>query len=180
MSHSDKNSPRTDHADWDTTFIRAAYVFADRSKDPSSQVGAVIASAENATFNNQPVGNRLLSQGYNGAPNGWSDEVFPWNRDGDDASETKYPYIIHAEMNAILNFFGDTSHLRGATVYTTHFPCYECTRHMAQLGIVRIVYDTPHSMPTASANIITAKIAKECGVSIEQTPERIGPPLNLM
>jgi len=112
-------------------FCAMALLVSKRSKDPNSQVGAVIVSPDN---------DRILSVGYNGFPNGISDDDFPWVRTAENEMDTKYPYVIHAEMNAILNFRGDLKALNGATIYTTLFPCHECTKAIIQTGIKKIVY----------------------------------------
>ena len=104
---------RTNYSSWDENFMLHAVVASARSKDPSSQVGACIVG------NN----NRILSLGYNGAPNTWDDKEFPWDREAEDYNHTKYPYVIHGEMNALLNYKGDNKDLIGSTVYVTLFPC---------------------------------------------------------
>ena len=99
----DKNKKRSNYISWDEYFMAIAKLSAMRSKDPSTQVGACIVGADN----------RILSIGYNGTPNGFNDDEFPWNREGDNLN-TKYPYVCHAEMNAILNcFFEETDRLQG-------------------------------------------------------------------
>lgn len=118
---------RTDYVSWDEYFMGIALLSALRSKDPGTQVGACIVSAEK----------RILTVGYNGMPSGCSDDEFPWERDGDPLN-TKYLYVCHAEMNAILN--SGHSDLRGSTVYTTLFPCAECTKAMIQKGIREVIY----------------------------------------
>ena len=104
---------RTDYISWDEYFMGVALLAARRSKDPNTQVGACIVSPENI----------ILSTGYNGLPCCCSDDVFPWEREG---AETKYPYVVHAELNAILNAGGRV--LRGARLYVALFPCNECSR----------------------------------------------------
>ena len=118
---------------------------AHRSKDPSTQVGACIVSPENI----------IISTGYNGMPKGCSDDEFPWNRDGED---TKYPYVVHAELNAILNANGRD--LRGSRIYVALFPCNECAKAIIQSGIREVVYlsDKYATTPTtlASKRMMTA------------------------
>ena len=111
------NKQRMDYLDWDEYFMGVAELSAMRSKDPSTQVGACIVSADN----------RILSIGYNGAPNGFEDKYFPWDREGDFLA-TKYPFVCHAELNAISNFRGNKKDLEGAKLYVTLFPCNECTK----------------------------------------------------
>lgn len=118
---------RQDYVSWDEYFMGIALMSAFRSKDPGTQVGACIVSPEK----------RILTVGYNGMPSGCSDDEFPWEREGSPL-ETKYLFVCHAEMNAILN--SGHSDLRGSTVYTTLFPCAECTKAMIQKGIREVVY----------------------------------------
>jgi dCMP deaminase len=98
-----------------------------RSKDPSTQVGACIVDNDN----------KILSQGYNGLPMGCSDDEFPWDREG-NSLETKYPYVVHAELNAILNSRG--SYLYNAKIYVALFPCNECAKAIIQSGIREVIY----------------------------------------
>jgi len=99
-----------------------------RSKDPNTQVGACIVSDDN----------KILSMGYNGFPKGCSDDEFPWDREGDPL-ETKYPYVTHSELNAILNYRGGS--LEGTKLYVSLFPCNECAKAIIQAGITTVVYD---------------------------------------
>lgn len=142
---------------WDESFMLHAMVSAGRSKDPSSQVGACIVGKNN----------RILSLGYNGAPNTWKDEEFPWDRDHEDAKLNKYPYVIHAEMNALLNYKGDNKDLEGATLYVTLFPCSNCAKFFAQAGIKKIVYLSDKYKETE--DIIMSKTCLDyCGVEYKQ------------
>lgn len=118
---------RQDYISWDEYFMGIALLSARRSKDPGTQVGACIVSPEK----------RILTVGYNGMPSGCSDDEFPWEREGDPL-DTKYLYVCHAEMNAILN--SGHSDLRGSTVYTTLFPCAECTKALIQKGIKEVLF----------------------------------------
>ena len=117
---------RTDCLDWDQYFMGIALLSAQRSKDPSTQVGACIVNQ------NQ----RIVGIGYNGFPYGCHDDDFPWQRQGDPL-ETKYPYVVHAELNAILN---SSENLRGASVYVSLFPCNECAKAIIQSGIRELIY----------------------------------------
>ena len=125
---------RTDYITWDVYFMGVALLAAKRSKDPNTQVGACIVDENNV----------ILSTGYNGFPVGCSDDDFPWEREGE---QTKYPYVVHAELNAILNASGKS--LRGARIYVALFPCNECAKAIIQSGIREVVYlsdkyaDTP-------------------------------------
>lgn len=104
-----------------------ALLSAERSKDPGTQVGACIVSGEK----------KILSVGYNGMPTGCSDDAMPWERDGACSLDTKYPFVCHAELNAILNYGGS---LRGARLFSTLFPCNECAKAIIQAGIREVVY----------------------------------------
>ncbi len=119
---------RNDYLQWDEYFMGIALLSSMRSKDPSTQVGSCIVNDEN----------RILSVGYNGMPTGCSDDNFPWDRDGGDALGTKYVFVCHAELNAILNYGGGK--LKGSRIYTTLFPCNECTKAIIQTGIKEVIY----------------------------------------
>ncbi len=116
---------RSGYISWEEYFMGVALLAAKRSKDPNTQVGACIVSPDNI----------ILSTGYNGFPAGCSDDEYPWDREGE---ETKYPYVVHAELNAILNANGKS--LRGATIYVALFPCNECAKAIIQSGIRKVVY----------------------------------------
>lgn len=116
----------TKHISWDEYFMGVAILSSYRSKDPSTKVGACIVNEDK----------RIIGIGYNGFPFGCSDEVFPWGKIGKEL-DTKYPYVVHAEPNAILN---STTSLKGATLYVTLFPCNECAKLIIQSGIKHIVY----------------------------------------
>ncbi len=116
---------RLDYISWDEYFMGVAILASKRSKDPNTQVGACIVSPDQI----------ILSTGYNGFPAGCSDEEFPWCREG---AETKYPYVVHAELNAILNSNGKS--LQGASIYVALFPCNECAKAIIQSGIKEVVY----------------------------------------
>ena len=128
---------REDYISWDEYFMGVALLAAKRSKDPNTQVGACIVNKAK----------RILSTGYNGFPYGCSDDTFPWERVGED---TKYKYVVHAELNAILNSSGKS--LDGARLYVDLFPCNECAKAIIQSGISEIVYlydkyaDTPETI----------------------------------
>ena len=118
---------REGYISWDEYFMGVALLAAERSKDPNTQVGACIVDENN----------RILSTGYNGFPRGCSDDIFPWNRHEADG-ETKYPFVVHAELNAILNTRGKS--LVGSRVYVGLFPCHECAKAIIQAGIKEVVY----------------------------------------
>ena len=130
---------RTDYISWDEYFMGVAMLAARRSKDPNTQVGACIVSQDNI----------IISTGYNGMPKGCSDDVFPWDRTGE---ETKYPYVVHAELNAILNANGRD--LRGSKLYVALFPCNECAKAIIQSGVKEVYYlsDKYATTPTTVAS----------------------------
>lgn len=148
---------RQDVATWGETFMQIAQTVKLRSKDPSTQVGAVIVSADN----------RVLSLGYNGMPNGIFDDDVPWGKDSDDPLESKYAYVVHAERNAVLNFRGSLPELGGAVVYVTLFPCSECAKELLQVGIRRVIYAEP---PRNNAGLAQAAVRmfELAGVECEQ------------
>lgn len=117
---------RTDYISWDQYFMGVALLSSKRSKDPNTQVGACIINTDK----------RIIGIGYNGFPSALSDDEFPWEKEG-NFSNTKYPYVVHAEMNAILNA---TQGLKNASIYVTLFPCHECAKMLIQSGIKEIVY----------------------------------------
>ena len=119
---------RKDYISWDEYFMGVSLLSGMRSKDPNTQVGACIVSEDN----------KILSMGYNGFPIGCSDEEFPWEREG-DMVETKYAYVTHSELNAILNYRGGS--LKGAKLYVSLFPCNECAKAIIQAGIKTVVYN---------------------------------------
>ncbi|MCH5199907.1 MAG: dCMP deaminase family protein [Oscillospiraceae bacterium] len=118
---------RQDYISWEEYFMGVAILSAQRSKDSSTQVGACIVSRDR----------KILSVGYNGMPIGCNDDDMPWEREG-ELLDTKYAYVCHAELNAILN--NDGRSLKGTTIYTTLFPCNECAKAIIQCGIKEIVY----------------------------------------
>lgn len=120
-------SKRKDYITWDEYFMGIAILSANRSKDPNTQVGACIVNDKN----------RIMSVGYNGFPYGCDDDIFPWERSGDEF-DTKYPYVCHAELNAILNFRGGS--LEGCKIYVALFPCNECAKAIIQCGIKEVLY----------------------------------------
>lgn len=120
---------REDYINWDEYFMGVAHLSGMRSKDPNTQVGACIVSENN----------KILSMGYNGFPAGCSDEEFPWEREGEEL-ETKYPFVTHSELNAILNYRGGS--LEGTKLYVSLFPCNECAKAIIQAGIKSVVYDS--------------------------------------
>ena len=151
---------RTDYISWDEYFMGVAKLAARRSKDPSTQVGACIVSPENI----------IISTGYNGMPKGCSDDEFSWDREGE---ETKYPYVVHAELNAILNANGRD--LRGSRVYVALFPCNECAKAIIQSGVKEVVYISDKYAGTKE-NIASKRMLDAAGVKyskLKSATERI-------
>jgi len=143
---------RQDYISWDEYFMGVAMLAARRSKDPNTQVGACIVSPDNI----------IVSTGYNGMPKGCSDDEFPWEREG---AETKYPYVVHAELNAILNANG--RNLRGCTLYVALFPCNECTKAIIQSGIREVFYLSDKYADTMG-NIASKRMLMAAGVKFTQ------------
>lgn len=142
---------RNDYLKWDEYFMGIALLSAKRSKDPNTSVGACIVNQDN----------RILSVGYNGMPQGCNDDEYPWERDG-EFLDTKYPYVCHAELNAILNYTG--VNMKGSKVYTTLFPCNECTKALIQVGVSEIIYLSDKYNGTDSV-IASKRMMKSAGVN---------------
>ncbi|XP_048160711.1 deoxycytidylate deaminase isoform X3 [Corvus hawaiiensis] len=119
---------REDYLEWPEYFMAVAFLSAQRSKDPSSQVGACIVNSEN----------KIVGIGYNGMPNGCSDDVLPWTRTGANRLDTKYPYVCHAELNAIMN--KNSADVKGCSMYVALFPCNECAKLIIQAGIKEVIF----------------------------------------
>ncbi len=144
---------RTDYISWDEYFMGVAQLAGMRSKDPGTQVGACIVSDDN----------KILSIGYNGFPCGCSDDDFPWNREG-DMLDTKYPFVTHSELNAILNYRGGS--LEGTKLYVSLFPCNECAKAIIQAGIKTVVYGCDKYNGTP-ANIASKKMFDAAKIKYE-------------
>ena len=143
---------RMDYISWDEYFMGVALLAARRSKDPNTQVGACIVSDDNI----------ILSTGYNGLPAGCSDDVYPWEREGE---ETKYPYVVHAELNAILNSGGRS--LRGARLYVALFPCNECAKAIIQSGIREVIY-LSDKYADSPATLASKRMFRSAGVEMRR------------
>ncbi|MBO4468587.1 MAG: dCMP deaminase family protein [Clostridia bacterium] len=147
---------REDYLSWDEYFMGVAFLSSMRSKDPSTQVGACIVDREN----------KIISMGYNGMPRCCDDDEYPWDREGDPL-DSKYVYVCHAELNAILNCHGGS--LKNAVCYTTLFPCNECAKAIIQSGITEVVYlsdkyaETPSTM--AAKRMFDSAVVKYRGFS---------------
>ena len=142
---------RTDYIVWDEYFMGISKLSGMRSKDPNTQVGACIVSQDN----------KIMSMGYNGFPAGCSDDDFPWEREG-EMLETKYAFVTHAELNAILNYRGGS--LAGGKLYVSLFPCNECAKAIIQAGIRTIVYESDKYEGTPG-NIASKKMLDAAGVT---------------
>lgn len=145
---------RQDYISWDEYFMGVAVLSGMRSKDPNTQVGACIVSENN----------KILSMGYNGFPNGCSDDEYPWCREGEPL-DSKYFYTTHSELNAILNYRGGS--LEGAKIYVSLFPCNECAKAIIQSGIKTVVYDSDKYEGTPS-NIASKRMFDSAGIKYSQ------------
>ena len=131
-----------------------ALLSAKRSKDPSTQVGACIVNEDK----------RIIGIGYNGFPRGCSDDVFPWGKSDLNSLNTKYPYVVHAEANCILNC---TTSTKGATLYVSLFPCNECAKLIIQSGIKHIVYMSEKHKGTNS-DLASKRMLDAAGITYEK------------
>ena len=143
---------REGYISWDEYFMAVALLAADRSKDPNTQVGACIVSQDKI----------IISTGYNGMPQGCSDDEFPWGREG---TETKYPFVVHAELNAILNANGRD--LRGSRLYVALFPCNECAKAIIQSGVKEVFY-LSDKYATTPTTIASKRMLDAAGVKYTQ------------
>lgn len=144
---------RTNVLSWDEYFMSVAHLSALRSKDPNTQVGACIVNPDK----------RIVGLGYNGFPRGCDDDSYPWDREG-DFLDTKYPFVVHAELNAILN---SIQSLKGCTIYVSLFPCNECAKAIIQSGIKCVVYESDKYAGT-DGNIASKKMFRDAGVELVQ------------
>jgi dCMP deaminase len=151
-------SKRTDYITWDEYFMGVALLSGRRSKDPNTQVGACIVNHQN----------KIVGAGYNGLPMGCSDEDFPWEKTGDFLS-TKYPYVCHAELNAILNNIG--MDLSGCRIYTALFPCNECSKAIIQSGIREVIYLSDKYANT-EVSVASKRMLDTAGVSYRKVQVR--------
>jgi len=144
---------RTDYISWDEYFMGISLLSAERSKDPNTRVGACIVSEDN----------RILSIGYNGAPRGLHDDAMNWEREGSFV-DTKYAYVCHGELNAILNYRGD---LTNSKIYVALFPCNECAKSIIQAGIKEVIYKDDKYADTDAVKV-SKKMFDTCGVRYRQ------------
>lgn len=145
------NKRSTNVLTWDEYFMGLAHLSALRSKDPNTQVGAAIVDENH----------RVVSVGYNGFPTGVSDDEFPWDREG-GTLDSKYAFVVHAELNAILN---SQRSVRGCTIYVSLFPCNECAKAIIQSGIKKIVYESD-KYNGVDTNIASKRMLKAAGVEL--------------
>ncbi len=145
---------RVGYLSWDEYFMGIALLSAQRSKDPSTQVGACIVDKRR----------KIVGVGYNGFPIGCSDDDLPWAREG-DFLDTKYPYVCHAELNAVLNSIkGD---LHDCVIYVALFPCNECAKVIIQSGIREVVY-LSDKYAESDAVKASKRMFSSCGVAFRQ------------
>lgn len=140
---------------WDQYFMGIAILSAMRSKDPVTKVGACIVGSNN----------HVLALGYNGMPRGCDDNKMPWGKVADDVLDTKYPYVCHAELNAILNSGGRV--LTNSRLYVTLFPCCECAKAIIQVGIKRVIYYKIKNELETSV-VAAKKMFKMTGIEFEE------------
>ncbi len=149
---------RKDAISWDDYFMGIAHLSALRSKDPTTQVGAVIVDPTK----------KVVGIGYNGFPTGLSDDEFPWDR-SESLYDSKYAYVVHAELNAILN---STKKLEGCTMYVSLFPCCECAKAIIQSGITQLVYEDDKYADTPSV-LASKRMLSAAKVKTSRLPAKI-------
>ncbi|KAK2975592.1 hypothetical protein RJ640_014079 [Escallonia rubra] len=152
-------SKRKGYLSWDDYFMAIAFLSAERSKDPNRQVGACLVSQDGI----------ILGIGYNGFPRGCSDDKLPWSKKSKtgDPLETKYPYVCHAEVNAILN----TNHASaaGQRLYVTMFPCNECAKIIIQSGVSEVIYFVEKRLDNSeTAYVASHKLLSMAGVKVRR------------
>lgn len=145
--------PRDNYISWDECFMRMAHVISDRSKDPSTQAGALIATPNNV----------VVGLGYNGFPRGVNNDDLPWEREG-GFLDTKYAYICHAEENAVYNA---NTRTKGCKLYCTLFPCNECAKTIIQNGITEVIFESD-KYHDVDAFIASRRLLERAGVSCRQ------------
>lgn len=143
---------RHDYVSWDECFMAMAMLIAQRSKDPSTQVGACIVNQDHI----------VMGLGYNGLPRGLNDDDYPWSNKDGNFTDTKYPYVVHAELNAILN---SQQRLKDCIMYVTLFPCNECSKAIIQSGITELIYFSDKHAHKEST-IASKKMLIDAGIEI--------------
>jgi len=141
-----------DYISWHEFFMGVAELAAKRSKDPNTKVGACVVNSNNI----------ILSTGYNGMPIGCNDDDMPWCRDG-SFENSKYAYVCHAELNAILNCDGRS--LNGSILYVTNFPCNECAKAIIQAGIKKVIFKED-KYPSSDITRVSKGLLKVCGIEV--------------
>ena len=139
---------------WDEYFMGVAKLSAKRSKDPNTQVGCCIVNQDK----------RIVAVGYNGLPKNCIDEDYPWANRVGDLHETKYAYVVHAELNAILNA---TTPLKGCTLYVTLYPCNECVKSIIQSGISEVIFED-NKYEGANFDLAAKKMLQSANIKIRQ------------
>ena len=132
-----------------------AFLTAQRSKDPNTQVGACIVSPDK----------KIVGVGYNGMPTGCSDDILPWEKEGETEYDTKYAYVCHAEMNAVLN--KNSADVKGCAIYVTLFPCNECTKIVIQAGVSKVIYFSKKGSESVSHKA-SVRMLELAGISFRQ------------
>ena len=150
--------------DWDTYFMALAHLSSSRSKDPNTKVGAVIVDEKH----------RIVSIGYNGMPRGVDESQFPWERTG-GFLDTKYAYVVHAELNAILN---SQRTVNGCTIYVSLFPCNECAKAIIQSGISEIVYESD-KYAEEDNTVASKKMLSAAGIKLRKLDYRVNVSLEI-
>lgn len=148
---------RENYLSWQEYFMGIAFLSAKRSKDPVTQVGACIV-----------IDDKIIGIGYNGFPRGNNDDNMPWGKEG-EYLETKYPYVVHAELNAILN---SNKSVKDATIYVTHFPCNECSKAIIQSGISKVVYFSNKHKDKDSTKA-SVRMLENAGIEVEKIDLKI-------
>ena len=148
---------RENYLSWQEYFMGIAFLSAKRSKDPVTQVGACIV-----------IDDKIIGIGYNGFPRGNNDDNMPWGKEG-EYLETKYTYVVHAELNSILN---SNKSVKDATIYVTHFPCNECSKAIIQSGISKVVYfsDKHKDKDSTKASV---RMLENAGIEVEKIDLKI-------
>lgn len=145
-------SKREDYLTANERFMFNALLIAQRSKDPSTQVGAIIVNHDQ----------RIISEGYNGMCDGVSDDMGLWGKGNPDNKMNKYMYVVHAEANAIVRA---EQPCKGYTMYCTHFPCHECSKLIIQKGITKIVYNSEWGN-NKDTGVVSRYLLEMCGIEI--------------
>lgn len=143
---------------WQDYFMGLAHLSALRSKDPNTQVGACIVDEDN----------KVVSIGYNGMPRGCNDNSYPWAREG-GFLVTKYAFVVHAELNAILN---SPRSVKGCAIYVSLFPCNECAKAIIQSGIKKVIYESDKYNGT-EGNTASKKMLIDAGVELVQLDHEV-------